>query len=271
MKLHLKRKWRKTKAFAKKDLKGMFRFKLGIFSMILTPFLTMASILITYSAVFFGTGVTDLGFVNKSNYVIYLVTGFLVYTVFRLAWGRTSLNGEKIMQTLDGVLLAPGSRIYILLSKGLIAFIDIGLAALAFGVILFLLRPQVIWLNFFVGLAALFFVFVIFISFDFILTAIGLFNEGIAGLMVSYLPKGFLLIGCVYYPITIIPEPFRILVYLNPLFYGTNLFRSAFMNVDLSFGIWGPFISLFIFAATLPFISVKVFEYILDKKGVRGY
>lgn len=271
MKLYLKRKFVKIKAYAKKDFAGMLRYKLGFLNQFFAPFLTMASIFVTYSAIFFGIKEDDLGFVQKSNYVLYLVTGFLVYTIFRLAWGRTSLLEEKFMQTLEGILLAPGSRLYILLGKCLRAFADIFFATLVFVVALIFLHPSINWLNLWLGILVLFCLFVIFISLDFILTAIELSQEGIAGIIQAYVPKAFLLIGCVYFPIDVIPKSLRFLAYLNPLYHATNIFRSAFMTADLRFGLFWPTVFIVILAIILPFISVKLFEYIFQKWGIKGY
>lgn len=265
-------KIRTVKAYAVKDLKNTFRFKLAIFNFILAPFLTMFSFLITYSAVFFGAKTDDLGFVQKENYVIYLLTGFLVYSCFRLAWGRTNLIGEKVMQTLDGMLLAPSSRLYILMGKAVQSFVEIFIVVFAFVVMVFLLQPPTIyWKNLIIGSVAVIFVFIIFLSLDFIVTAIGLAQEGIASFITTYVPKGFLLVGCVYYPVDIIPKFARPLVYLNPLYHGVDLFRSGFMQADLRFGLEIPFLYLLILAVVLPIISVFVFEYVLKRWGIRGY
>ena len=263
--------YRSIRAYTRKELKASIRFKIGFFNRMLAPTITMVSFFVTYSAVFFGAKVDDLGFIQKENYVLYLLTAFLTYTFFRLTWQRTSLHEEKIMQTLDGMLLAPGSRLYILIGKASRVFIEIFMSVTIFIVALAFLRPSISLKGLAVGSFALILLFIIFISMDFMVSAIGLANEGWAGFLVSYLPRGFALIGCAYYPVDVIPQFVRPLVYLNPLYHAVNLFRSAFMQADLRFGVEGPLIYLIVLAIVLPIISGIFFEWVLQRWGVKGY
>jgi len=257
-------------AYALKDLRGAFRFKISLFNTILAPILTAASFLVTYAAIFFGAKTEDLGFVQKSNYVIYILTGFLVYSIFRLAWGRTSLLTEKVMQTLDGMLLAPRNRLYIMFGKAVQSFAEIFITVIFFAIAIIFLQPQIKLYNLVIGILALIFLFIIFLSLDFIVSAIGLAEEGIEGFITTYAPRAFLLIGCVYYPVDVIPAFARPFVYLNPLYHAVNLFRSAFMTADLRFGFY-PLIFLALLAFVLPILAAFLFDFVLRRWGVRGY
>lgn len=263
--------FRSIKAYTKKELKQSLRFRIGFFNRMLAPTLTMVTFFFTYSAVFFVTDVTDVGYVEKQNYVIYLLTAFLAYSFFRLPWGRTSLMQEKIMQTLDGMLLAPGSRLYILIGKASRVFIEIAMSVVIFIATIAFLRPPISAKSLLLGSFSLVLLFVIFISVDFIVSAIGLANEGWAQFFVSYLPRGIALVGCAYYPVDVIPEILRPLVYINPLYHAVNLFRSAFMEADLRFGMEVSFLYLLVLAIILPIISGFFFDWALKKWGVRGY
>lgn len=257
-------------AYALKDLRSAFRFKISLLNTILAPILTAASFLVTYAAIFFGAKTEDLGFVQKSNYVIYILTGFLVYSIFRLAWGRTSLLGEKVMQTLDGMLLAPRNRLYIMFGKAVQSFAEIFVTVVFFAIAIILLQPRINLFNLLAGVLSLIFLFVIFLSLDFIVSAIGLAEEGIEGFITTYVPRALLLIGCVYYPVDVIPEFARPLVYLNPLYHAVNLFRSAFMTADLRFGFL-PIIYLAVLTLVLPILATFIFDFVLKRWGIRGY
>jgi ABC-2 type transport system permease protein len=215
--------------------------------------------------------VSDVGYVERQNYVIYLLTAFLVYSFFRLPWNRTSLMQEKIMQTLDGMLLAPGSRLYILIGKASRVFIEIAMSVVIFTVALIFLRPTIILNNLLIGSFSLILLFVIFISVDFIVSAIGLAHVGISQFFVSYLPRGIALVGCAYYPVDVIPEILRPLVFINPLYHAVNLFRSGFMEADLRFGWEVSFLYLLVLAIIIPIISGFFFDWALKRWGVRGY
>jgi len=263
--------FRSIKAYTKSEIKQSLRFRIGFFNRMLAPTLTMVTFFFTYSAVFFVSDVTDVGYVEKQNYVIYLLTAFLAYSFFRLPWNRTTLMQEKIMQTLDGMLLAPGSRLYIVIGKASRVFIEIAMSIIIFAVVLIFLRPTISLKGLLMGSFSLVLLFVIIISVDFIVSALGLAHGGISQFLVSYLPRGIALIGCVYYPVEVIPEILRPLVYINPLYHAVNLFRSAFMEADLRFGMEFSFIYLLVLAIILPIISGFFFDWALKKWGVRGY
>lgn len=233
--------------------------------------LTMVSFFMVYSSVFLVGNVDDLGFVQESNYVIYLLTGFLAYSCFHLTWGKTDLHVEKIMLTLEGILVSPRSRLYIMVGKGFRGFVEIMIIVLLFIPLMYLLGPDVNWEALAIGSFGLFLIFLIFISFDFIVSAIGLAQEGIAGFLTNYVPRAFLVVGAVYFPKEVIPKQFQWLVDINPVYHGVNLFRSAFMEADLPFGVTPSIIYLMILAVITPLIAAWSFEYVLKRWGVRGY
>lgn len=267
---HIKNKIKTIQAYVVKDIKLTFRFRMSLVNKFFAPILTMLSFMVTYSAIFFGAGTEDLGFVDSSNYVVYLLTGFLAYSVFRLAWGITSLRGEVSSLTLYGMLMAPGSRVYILAGKAVRALAEIFISAGGFAAMIIFLNPAIDAKNLIIGLGAIVLLFIIFISLDFMVTAIDLVNPGIAGVITSYVPKGFLLIGCVYFPVDVIPEIFRPLVYVNPLYHAVNLFRSGFMAADLQFGVMMPMIYLLILALIMPIMSLYIFNLVFKKWNIRG-
>jgi len=259
------------KAYTKKELKESIRFKMGFFNTMLSPSITMVSFLVTYSAVFFSGAVNDLGYIDRSNYVIYLLTAFLVYTFFKLAWGRTNLNGEKFMLTLEGILLAPGSRLYILIGKASRILVEIFISVIFFVIALFFLHVSIDIKALIIGSISLILLFVILISVDFIISGIGLAKVGISSFISSYLPRGMALVGCAYYPIDVIPDFVKPLVYINPLYHAVNLFRIAFMRADLRFGWEVSFIYLLILAIIMPIIASVFFDWALKKWGIAGY
>ncbi|MFH1425968.1 MAG: ABC transporter permease [Candidatus Kerfeldbacteria bacterium] len=258
-------------AYIIKDLKDVFRFRFSILNFIFSPMLTMVSFFMVYASVFLIGNVDDLGYVSESNYVIYLLTGFMAYSCFNLTWGKTDLHIEKLMLTLEGVLVSPRSRLYIMVGKGIRGFIEILIIVSLFIPIVWLLHPAIDWPALAVGSLALLLMFIIFISFDFIISAIGLAQEGISGFFTNYIPRAFLIVGAVYFPKQIIPEYFQWLVDINPVYHGVNLFRAAFMTADLPYGTWISLLYLIILAIITPIIAAWTFDYVLKRWGIRGY
>ncbi|MBU0579692.1 MAG: ABC transporter permease [Candidatus Margulisbacteria bacterium] len=258
-------------AYIVKDFRNLFRFKLTLLNFVFSPLLTMVSFLLVYASVFTVGGVDDLGYVQQENYLIYLLTGFVAYSCFQVSWQKSNLSGEKIMQTLEGILLTPRNRLYIMIGKASRSLFEVMIIVLVFSVLMYLLEPSIDWSRLLIGSLGLGFIFVIFMNIDFIISAIGMSEEGFQAILTTYIPRGFLLISCVYYPIATLPEWLHWLVFINPVWYGVNIFRSAFMAADLPYGIFGPMVYLAVLAIILPFIAARVFEYVLRKYGIKGY
>lgn len=258
-------------AYAAKDLKNLFRFKFSIVNFIFSPLLTMISFFMVYASVFLVGNVDDLGYVQENNYVIYLLTGFLAYSCFHLTWGKTDLHVEKLMLTLEGILVSPRSRLYIMAGKGFQAFMEILIIVLLFIPMVALLKPEVNWQALAIGAFGLLLIFIIFISFDFIVSAIGLAQEGFSGFLTNYVPRAFLVVGAVYFPKEVIPEYFQWLVDINPVYHGVNLFRSAFMTADLPYGVTPSLIYLMVLAVVTPVVAAWLFDFVLKRWGIRGY
>lgn len=254
-----------------KNFRNAWRFRTAGLNTIFNPFFSMFTFLITYSAVFVSSNVDDLGFVQKSNYVLYVLTGFVVYSSFRLTWGRTSLIGEKMMLTLEGNLLAPGNRLYFMIGKSFEAFLEIFFVLILSAFAIFFLKPQINLINLALGILAILCVIIIFISLDFIVSAIGIAQEGISYLLSTYIPKIIMLISCIYYPIEVIPRIFQPIVYINPIYYAVNFFRAGFMPAHFPLGTVGPIIYLIVLALITPILSIKIFEWVLRRWGIRGY
>jgi len=258
-------------AFFLKDFKNQYRFKITLASNVLNPFLQVIGLILAYSAVFLVGKVESVGYVNQANYVLYLITGFCSYSFARTTWGQTSLLVEKWYLTLDGVLLCPVSRFYIFLGKAVSGAISAALGAAPYSVLIILLHPKVYsFTHLLLGLVSMGCLFSIFISLDFLTSAVELHQEGVAKLVRSYAPRAVLLLGCVYYPISLLPSFLRYLVLLNPVYHSVEIFRSAFIRsepVCLGYSMC----YLLGLSVLLPFVSVKVFVWTFRRYGVRGY
>ncbi len=238
---------------------------------IVNPFLGMIGLLVTYSAVFFVGKVNDIAYVNKHNYLVYLIVGSLAYLFSHECWRRTTLVFEKMMLTLQGVMLAPVSRIYLLAGKALNAVVFGLLSAVPHVLLLLFLRPAILsYARLVMGVVALFFVMSIFISLDFIVTAIELSEEGQASLIRAWAPRGVTIFACVYYPIDVIPKVLRPLAIINPAYHGVQLLRSAFIEGP-KMDLFLSFLYLAVLALILPIIAVRYFDYRFRKYGIKGY
>ena len=257
--------------FFKKDFRNTYRFKSTLVGQILSPFFAAISLFVTYSAVFIVGGVTDIAYVNRENYVIYLMAGFLALTFARSSWGGTDLRWEKIMMTLDGIFLAPVGRLWILVGKAINVLFKVALSSIPYIAILLILGPRIISpINLVLGILSLFLMLSIFLSIDFVISGISLSEEGYASIIRTWVPRGVSLFSCVYYPIEIFPKFVHPLILLNPAYHGVNLFRSAFIENGIV-NPWTSFLYLLVLGIVLPPTAVTFFEYLFKRFGIKGY
>lgn len=272
MPLFISQKIRRVVRFAEKDFKTYYRFKLGFISALTTPLPTLMSFFLAYFSVFSLTGVISLGFIDRVNYLTYLLSAAIVYSFFKGCWFKTNMLHEKYWQTLDGIMLLPVSRVYTLFGKGLRTFAEVALGVLPYALLFVLISPPITsYANFFMAILSLLMILVIFISLDFIVSSIGIAEEGIAQILWSHVPQVFFIFGCLYYPIDILPKILWPIVYLNPLYHCVNIFRMAFMPVEMYVSVPAALSYLLLLTVLLPFLAVKVFTHVFNKYGVRGY
>jgi len=258
-------------AFFTKDFKNTYRFRGTIVRDVFQPITSFLSLLLTYSAVFFVGKVASVGYIDRSNYLVYLSSGFLAYSFARTCWNKTSLRWEKYMLTLEGVLVSPVNSAYILAGKSFNAFFSVGLSTLPYVLVLIMLAPPIVSLTRLVaGILCLFCLFSLFLSIDFMLSGLEMSGEGWTDFIRTYAPMGFGLLSCVYFPPSILPRLIRPLVWINPIYITVSVFRSAFIPTTVS-NIYAALAYLMALATIMPVLATKVFEYLFYERGIKGY
>ena len=175
------------------------------------------------------------------------------------------------MLTLEGTLLAPVNRLYILMGKAVRAFLELLVDSAIFIILLLFLHPRIDWPMLGVSIIGLFCLYIIWISVDFIVSGIQLSEEGLASLLSEYVPRVIMFISAVYYPVETLPKILRTLSYANPVYHAVVLFRSAFYLPAKDVNILVSISILLILACIMPFVSVRLFDEIYKKYGIKGY
>ena len=185
---------------------------LGIFWTILSPLLMMLLFTIIFSTLFNR---------NIDNYPIYFLSGWCTYMFFNTAIS-SSMNALKGNKNILQRTQAP-KHIFIL-GAIISEFLNYLIMLLLLIAIMIVTQAPFHW-------STMFFAIIPVISLSIMLTGLGLmlaiacvYYTDIKHLW-SVLSMMFMYASAVFYPIEIIPEPFRSYMMLNPLFWAIDQFR----------------------------------------------
>ncbi len=200
----------------KKDIKIKYRRSvLGIFWSFMEPLLFMIVLTIIFSTIFKN---------SIENYPVYLLTGRLVFTFFSSGttaamhsiYGNAStikkLYVPKYIFTLG---IALSNMVTFLLSLIILVAVMLVTGAPFTPFILTFLVPMLLMFVFTVGVGL-------------ILASVTVFFrdiEHLYGVFTTLLLYG----SAIFFPPEIIPQPFQILLYFNPVFVYIDMFRDAFL------------------------------------------
>ncbi len=254
------------------DFKVTYRFKTRILAKFFDPFVPLILFLLIYSAVFNVGNVDSLGFITKNNFGLYVLGGFLSFAFMVTPWGRTTMLFDKYYQTLEGLMLAPMSRFYLLASKGVRSCIEAIIGITPLLIVFILTHPdlEISW-TLILGIIMTILGFIIILSIDFIITGLEITNEGLAEIFRLYGKNALLFFGCVYYPIEAFPSELWIFIYINPVFHIVDIIRmglmgtTTFLPLPISVGY------VLFLSVLLPFLAVKTFNYIFSRYSIQGY
>lgn len=204
----------------KKDLKIKYKNSyLGVLWSLINPLLMMVVLTIVFSAVFR----------NKiENFPLYVLTGRLIYSFFaestNFAMDSILSNSQLIKKVYLPKYLFPVSRIISSYITSLVAIIPIFLVMLFTGVpfhwtILQMVIPLSLLLVISVGIGL-------------ILSTITVFFNDIKHLY-SVILTILMYMTPIFYPADIIPEKYRLIIELNPLYCVLNMFRDSILYQNL--------------------------------------
>jgi len=237
---------------AKRDLKAKYaQTVLGLAWTIIQP---LTAVLI-YTVFFSGL----LNFQTEYSYVLFVLSGMLLWNLFNYIFSQ---GGLSLMQNQDIIKKMAFPKIIIPISKILLALVE-------FGVTFFLLI--ILMIIFKVPFKLSFLLFPIIITplimcslgVALILSATALKKRDIFHIAPFLINFGIWLTP-VFYPVTIIPEKFANLIYINPIAASIQLFRWSLFGDPLnSYIIIGLSLSFLIFIIGF-FVFKKIDDKIID-------
>ena len=246
--------------------------------MLVNPLIRIFPFLLVYYGFFASGGATSFMGITAESYVPFLVIGMLADVFLNMGYSlfATHFGSEKVWHTVEATLLAPISKLSLLLGLWGARFISVFPTILMFFLVAAWYYPT--------GVMTIAFAFVMLICTLAISSSIGLIYGSLAmanenwGPIFGYMRMGWVFISCFYYPINILlfnvgefAFDFRVLAWLNPVFHATDLIRSMWLG---TFELGASLLALlFVIASAvaLPLIAVKIFNVLWKKMGIHGY
>ncbi|MCX8190156.1 MAG: ABC transporter permease [Candidatus Diapherotrites archaeon] len=237
-----------------RDIIRFYRSKSRIIGTLATPLLFM---------VFMGFGFSgsDVFLGNVSlDYKIFLVPGILGMTIlFNSTFAGISVLLDKEFGFFKEVMIAPVSRISIVLGR-----IAGGTTITIFQSSLILFLSTLLWFKigslfgFILSLAYMFLMSVTFISIGLAFASRMKDMHGFNLIMNLFIFPLFFLSGALF-PLNRLPEPIKIISYINPLTYGVDGLRASLTGFS-EFSIMTSFGATLFFALIAVFVGAYFFE-----------
>lgn len=212
--------------------------------------------------IFLGTGFgsMDMGIPADISYIQYLVPGIVGMTMlFSGSMAGMSLLWDKEHGFLKEVMVAPSSRLSIVLGRiaggGTMSVIQ-GLMVLFASFFLGFSISSIS--GFFIGLVFLILIAVTFIGMGMIFASTMHDSQGFGMVMNLVIFPLFFLSGAIY-PVSNLPEIVQYVTYLNPLTYGIDGMRAAFIGVS-NHGMALNLGALIVFTAVLLGLGAHFFQ-----------
>jgi ABC-type polysaccharide/polyol phosphate export permease len=216
---------------------------------------------------FFRSGAQGIGTVNRENYVVFLLLGLILFSVFTQAFnfiGRSFLE-KKWWKAVDGLVASPATTLDILLGTGLAALVEI--------LPLLVLSLTFSWLLFPVSLTQVFgllgillLMYLGVLGIGFVRAAFVLTNENIdAWFNILYWMA--VAGSCFYYPIVSLPEPLHPLVLANPVYHANIVAKAIWLGDPYSSA---SITYVAITAAISASLGSYLFQRIFERRGMEG-
>ena len=185
---------------------------LGVMWTILSPLLMMALFTIIFSTIF-GR--------NIQNFPVYFLSGWCLYQFFNssISVSMNALKGNKsILQR------TPAPKYIFVLGSILSEFLNYLIMLILLVVIMFITHAPFHFPIIFCSIIPIILLFVMIVGLGLILSIACVYYTDIKHLW-SVISLMFMYASAIFYPMDIIPEPFRGYMMLNPLYWAINQFR----------------------------------------------
>jgi len=234
------KKFRRYKPFLLQMVQRDFKVKykrsvLGVLWTVLNPLLSMLVLTIVFSTIFR---------FDIPNYPVYLLSGQIAFGLF------SDITNTSLMAILSGAPMIKKVSVpkYIFpLSKAISGLINMMFSLIALFLIMLITHAPIYWTMFLIPVAILY-MFLFSLGIGFILSTFMVFFRdtaylyGILLMAVTYLTP-------LFYPVSIIPDRFRPVISLNPMFHLIEYFRTVAIYATVP-SVWQNVICLLISVST---------------------
>lgn len=259
---------------AQKDLSLNLRFKIPFFtSTIITPITIIIPFLLVYFGYFFSGG-SAIKNINNENFIPFLLLGTMTSIVLHNGFHNfpNKFLTEKYWQTIEGIMLAPISKISLIIGGTIEGFVAVFPAIIIVFVTANFFLPTSSLQTMIVIIITLALLLIVSLSLGLIASLATLFNENYTPLF-YYSLAGITFLSCFYYPIEFFDSHpvlslLKPLIQINPYYLGVTLMRESWFNSAFQ---WNSFLYILIMAIALPFISVYIFRKAWQTFTIQGY
>jgi ABC-type polysaccharide/polyol phosphate export permease len=216
---------------------------------------------------FFRSGAQGIGTVTRENYVVFLLLGLVLFSVFTQGFNFISRSflEKKWWKAVDGLVASPATTFDILLGTGLAALVEIvpllGLSLLFSWVLLPVGLTEILAL-----LGVLLLMYLGVLGIGLVRAAFVLTNENVdAWFNILYWMA--IAASCFYYPIVSLPPPLHPLVLANPVYHANIAAKAIWLGEPYS---TTSVIYVAITAAISAPLGSYLFRRIFEGHGVEG-
>lgn len=260
---------RRTLAFAKREFKLRTRYKWSFISTVFVlPLLHAAPIVILYAGLMGMVGGVEE--VTGSNYLTWVLLGSVFYSTFSLAYGvfRRRFTEEKYWMTIDGTLIAPISKYYLLFGVIIELAVEGIIMSLPFMIMSYIVMPTA-----FINILFIYLIFLITLITGAGISIVGGAMYLIDENLVVFFDYGLFIIiflSTYFIPFDLYPAFLQIFVFINPLYHFINISRNAWFGF-YSIDIFWSFLFLVIICVVCVVLGIYIFNKTTRRFGVRGY
>jgi ABC-2 type transport system permease protein len=225
---------------------------------------------------FIGRFVDNMGFASRSTvdhgYFPFVIVGLVIWNVLSstISAYQRSLRDLQTMGTLEAMLATPPSPVLLTIMGPSYEL----MIALIQQLVTLMLAGVLLGVPFNFGIGALFAAIVAMVICVGLSALLGLMLSGItlvvkrgANRPIAFLMSALMLLGGIYFPVTVLPRPMQVLAQCSPITWCVSILREALLNDHVLY----PQLLLLILAAIVAVpIAGMTFAYALDHARRNG-
>ncbi|MBI3494964.1 ABC transporter permease [Candidatus Saccharibacteria bacterium] len=203
-----------------------------------------------------GSRISEIGGVS---YVVFIIPGLLLMSMIINCYANnsSSLAQQKMLRSIDDQLASPVSNYSLLAAYTLGGFLRASLiVVIAFATAS--LMVQLPMANAWIFVSGLVFSGLFFASLGVLAGLIGQTNEQISSYQ-TFILQPLIFLGGVFYSVALLPEPFKTLTHLDPIFYMINTVRFGMIGHSDVNPYWS-LLAIIAFTIAITAVNARLFK-----------